>query len=172
MSSYQLVFSPQGPSVPKGTGVPIHVSFSSSEDSLAALWESGLIELWNLHTRIGPGRGGTMVPKLIWKGYMGHHDTTHFREIGVWTAPHSLRTAGAVARIAVLGYAREHTDVLRVIEVTLEHTIEVGSIALDGIGWRFVASDDVVRCHRLGNVYECTCSALHCVATDRITRRL
>jgi len=111
------------------------------------------------------------MPKLIWTGSVCHGDAIQFREVTVWTAPHSLHTAGAIARVAVLGYTPEHTDVLCVFEVNLEHPVEVGSIALEGLGWRFVASDDVVRCHRLGNVCECTCFCPRYVATDKITYR-
>lgn len=49
-------------------GVPIHASFSPSRDLLAVLQESGYIQLFDLHTRIGPGRGKVMEPTIVWEG--------------------------------------------------------------------------------------------------------
>ncbi|OBZ69677.1 Elongator complex protein 1 [Grifola frondosa] len=56
------------------TPVPVHASFSSVRDMLAVLWESGVVELFDLHTRLGPGRGKAMDPARIWAGIVGVND--------------------------------------------------------------------------------------------------
>lgn len=68
------IFTLPSPSTPTSevkvarNGVPIHASFSPSRDLLAVLQESGYIQLFDLHTRIGPGRGKVMEPTIVWEG--------------------------------------------------------------------------------------------------------
>jgi elongator complex protein 1 len=62
MSSHQLVAtSPDHP----GSSVPIHASFLDKHDVLAVLFENGLIRVWDLHTRVGPGKGKVLNPELL-----------------------------------------------------------------------------------------------------------
>ncbi|KAF9647728.1 Elongator complex protein 1 [Thelephora ganbajun] len=60
MSSYELVL----PFV----RAPIHASFSPTNDTVAFLWESGLVQVWNLQTRLGPGSGKIMNPIKVGEG--------------------------------------------------------------------------------------------------------
>jgi elongator complex protein 1 len=67
MSSYQLHLSPEFPrslSLPKHT-TPTHVTFSSENDDLAILWESGYFEVWALHMRLVPGLVKILNPTKI-----------------------------------------------------------------------------------------------------------
>ncbi|KAK0226513.1 pol II transcription elongation factor [Armillaria fumosa] len=62
MSSYQLAVLPEPSQVSR---IPVHVCFSHSSDLLAVLWETGYVKVWNLSTRLTPGRGKVMDPKKV-----------------------------------------------------------------------------------------------------------
>ncbi|KAJ7630747.1 pol II transcription elongation factor [Roridomyces roridus] len=67
MSSCELV-------VPAGahyTRTPIHASLSPLADTLALLWETGHLELWDLHTRLVPGPGKAMDPSQVLSRSLG-----------------------------------------------------------------------------------------------------
>ncbi len=69
MSSYQLPLiidnSDGKPDKLQHLRTPIHVSFSSSRDSIAVLHHQGLVQLWDLHTRLEFGRGKVIDPSRI-----------------------------------------------------------------------------------------------------------
>lgn len=46
---------------------PTHASFSPSKDLLSILWENGDLQIFDLHTRLGPGAGKAVDPALIFK---------------------------------------------------------------------------------------------------------
>jgi elongator complex protein 1 len=60
MSSFKLVLP--------SARAPVHASFSSTDDTVAFLWESGLLQAWNLQTRLGPGPGKIMDPVKVGEG--------------------------------------------------------------------------------------------------------
>jgi len=60
MSSFKLVL----PSV----RTPLHASFSSTNDTIAFLWENGQVQVWNLQTRLGPGSGKITNPLKVGEG--------------------------------------------------------------------------------------------------------
>ena len=60
MSSFKLVLP--------SARTPVHASFSSIYDTVAFLWESGLVQVWNLQTRLGPGPGKIMKPVKVGEG--------------------------------------------------------------------------------------------------------
>jgi elongator complex protein 1 len=60
MSSFKLVL----PSI----RTPLHASFSSTNDTIAFLWENGLVRVWDLQTRLGPGPGKVMNPVKVGEG--------------------------------------------------------------------------------------------------------
>ncbi|KAK0495026.1 pol II transcription elongation factor [Armillaria luteobubalina] len=62
MSSYQLALLPEPSEVSR---IPVHVCFSHSSDLLAVLWETGYVEVWDLSTRLTPGRRKVMDPKKV-----------------------------------------------------------------------------------------------------------
>ncbi|KAI0048587.1 IkappaB kinase complex, IKAP component [Auriscalpium vulgare] len=157
MSSFQLSL-PSKPFIlgPKQLSL-VYASFSPSSDALAALWEPGYVEIWALHTRIGPGRGPVMAPSKMWSGVVEQqqqqNDTSarqEFREVAFWTSS----ADGAVELIAVLGYAAGASDVLRLIAARENPEVQSTALSLDGIGWRLAVSDGPVALHRSGMVYE------------------
>ena len=64
MSSYQLALSPEISRSLSGAAArtPVHVTFSSENDDLAILWESGYFEIWTLHIRLVPGLAKILDP--------------------------------------------------------------------------------------------------------------
>lgn len=60
MSSFQLVLP--------STRAPLHASFSSTNDTVAFLWESGLVHVWDLQTRLGSGPGKIINPTKVGEG--------------------------------------------------------------------------------------------------------
>jgi elongator complex protein 1 len=47
---------------------PVHTSFSTTNDTVAFLWEIGLVQVWDLQTRLGPGPGEIMSPTKLGQG--------------------------------------------------------------------------------------------------------
>jgi elongator complex protein 1 len=150
MSSYKLTLR-HSPSVPLRTPpTPCYVIFSPTEDRLAALWETGYVELWDLHTRLETRRGPVMTPELIRSGpfFCG----AVFREIAVSTNV----SGGAIARIAALGFEKNGRDVLQVLDVEQEAISALEVPSLESLGWRLALTRGPVCLHRIGKVFECT----------------
>ncbi|KAI0061864.1 IkappaB kinase complex, IKAP component [Artomyces pyxidatus] len=157
MSSFQLSLQPPDSAAHRTLATPIHVSFSPSEDVVAVLWETGRFEIWKLATRIGPGRGPIMTPTKLGSGTIETLEvpsSQRFRQISVWTSPALFETEGIFARVALLGYSSEGSDVLRIVVLGHERITELKAPLLESVGWGFGASDELITCHRAGNVYE------------------
>ncbi|KAH9985168.1 IKI3 family-domain-containing protein [Russula vinacea] len=136
MSSYKFTFRHLPSAPPRTLSTPCYVTFSPTKDILAALWETGYVELWDLHTRLEFRRAPVMTPEFIWGGPL--LDGAIFREISVSTgAPGS-----AIARIAALGFESNGID-------TGEFdALEVPS--LGSLGWRLALTRGEVSLHRNG----------------------
>jgi len=85
---------------------PLHASFSSTNDTVAFLWESGLVQVWNLQTRLGPGPGKVMNPMKVGEGSVS---VGLARRVGV------SAVVGGKVTIAILG-SREN-DVLTYAQI-------------------------------------------------------
>ena len=84
MSSFQLPLSPDIPSqVHTPTKIPIYVTFCPTNDAMAILWEHGLVELWDLRTRLLPGPGKIMDPSKIWSGSISDKPDLLWRQSAV-----------------------------------------------------------------------------------------
>ena len=155
MSSYKLTFR-HSPSVPPRTlATPCYVTFSHTEDILAALWETGYVELWDLHTRLEFKRGPVMTPELIWGGALPAGAI--LREISVFTnAPGS-----GIARIAALGFDNNGIDVLHILDVGKESINALEVPDLGSLGWRLALTCGTVGLHRNGKVFECKLVPVH-----------
>ncbi|KLO09706.1 IkappaB kinase complex, IKAP component [Schizopora paradoxa] len=64
MSSCQLALTTDNNHTQQAR-TPLHVSFSSSRDTLAVLHQQGLVRLYDLRTRLEPGRGKAVDPSKI-----------------------------------------------------------------------------------------------------------
>ena len=150
MFSYKLTLR-HSPSVPLRTPpTPCYVTFSPTEDTLAALWETGYVELWDLHTRLEIMRGPVMTPELIRSGPLLCGAV--FREIAV-----STNASGTgIARIAALGFESNGRDVLQVLDIEQENTSALEVPSLESLGWRLALTRGPVCLHRIGKVFECT----------------
>lgn len=118
MSSFQLLLHAPADAPSPQSRLPIHLSFSPTKDILAALWETGYVELTDLRTRIGPGRGKVMDPVLLWTGIVGAGISEH-RQIVV------LKAGNNINKIAVLGssqgqYSKDVVTVLSIDGVAVE----------------------------------------------------
>lgn len=149
MSSHRLTLR-RSPSAPDRTlQTPCYVTFSPKEDVLAALWESGYVELWNLHTQLEFGWGPIMTPDLIWSGPL---EGARFREIAVSTNS----SGGAIGRITALGFESNGIDVLQIFDIEQENINALEVPSLGSLGWRLALTCAAIVLHRNGKVLECT----------------
>jgi elongator complex protein 1 len=149
MCSHRLTLR-RSPSAPARTSqTPCYVTFSPEEDVLAALWETGHVELWDLHTQLEFGRGPVMTPDLIWSSPL---EGARFREMSV-----STNTSGStIGRIAALGLESNGTDVLLVLDIDQNGSRALEVPSLGSLGWRLALTRGAVVLHRNGKVLECT----------------
>jgi elongator complex protein 1 len=158
ISSHKLTLRPS-PSAPSRTlSTPCHLAFSPTDDIIAVLWESGYVELWDLHTRLEFGRGPVLTPDRLWSGSLG---SAQFREISVRTNA----LGNTIARIAALGFEKSRSDVLQILDIEAEKINALEVPTLESLGWRLAITDGTVIVHRNGKVHECTYgSACSCCA--------
>jgi len=84
MSSLELSLATSATRIsPSASRIPVSVCFTAKSDCLGVLWEEGSFEIWNLHTRLGPGRGKVLEPQLTcsWTVDPIHAKDVHFRQI-------------------------------------------------------------------------------------------
>ncbi|KAI0697397.1 IkappaB kinase complex IKAP component [Cerioporus squamosus] len=83
MSSHTLALQVPNVSLPsllRRSPTPIHAAFASHSDVLAALWEPGIVEVFDLKTRLGPGRGKVLDPASIWSGVLEGAGSRSYRQ--------------------------------------------------------------------------------------------
>jgi elongator complex protein 1 len=150
MFSYKLTLQHSASVPPRTPPTPCYVIFSPTEDILAALWETGYVELWDLHTRLEMRHGPIMTPELIRSGPLFRGAV--FREIDISTNASGV----AIARIAALGFESNGRDVLQVLDVGQETISALEVPSLESLGWRLALTRGPVCLHRNGKVFECT----------------
>lgn len=117
MSSHTLSLKLPAPPHPysllQRSPVPIHASFASHTDLFAVLWEPGILEVFDLKTRLGPGRSKVVDPVQVWSGTI---DTVSrsYRQVVF-----DQSTGGDKLRLTVLGAesSADANDVVFVVEV-------------------------------------------------------
>ena len=139
MSSYQLSVGSGDTLTSSDKRTPIYASFSSIDDVLAVLWETGHVELWNLHTRIEPSRGKVMAPALMWNGSI--ESVPLGRQIVVTTGSTSA-PEGLLARLTILGCDRKGNDIVTVVELGKDSSTQSHNTKLSHRNGRLVASDE------------------------------
>ncbi|KAF9012601.1 IKI3 family-domain-containing protein [Cyathus striatus] len=107
MSSFQLSVSPDT-SAPL-VKTPAYASFSVEHDTLCILWESGYVELWALHTRLGPGAGKVMAPIKFWSGFVHEDRTICWHQV-------AILSHGDVWTVLALGFGKL-TDVASMLSI-------------------------------------------------------
>ncbi|KAI0629477.1 IkappaB kinase complex IKAP component [Trametes polyzona] len=126
------------PARPKRTPVPVHAAFAAHRDLLAVLWEPGLLQVYDLKTRLGPGRGQVMDPTLVWSGPL---EPKGYRQVAFAACPD---TEGDL-RLAVLGsdLGSDAVDVISVVHIS-GSAAKTTDVAVNGHGGRLVPSQDIV----------------------------
>lgn len=119
MYSHQLPLSPIKSS-------PIHASFSDSADTLALLWENGAVQVWNLNTRLGPGRGKVMDSVKIWGGFINDLPSRTFRRVGISSS------GDGKSSIVVLGSNSPGSDLVVIVGITDGNVSSKNEIELPG----------------------------------------
>ncbi|KAI0278772.1 IKI3 family-domain-containing protein [Russula aff. rugulosa BPL654] len=125
MFSYKLTLQHSASVPPRTPPTPCYVIFSPTEDILAALWETGYVELWDLHTRLEMRHGPIMTPELIRSG-----------------------------PLFPLGFESNGRDVLQVLDVGQETISALEVPSLESLGWRLALTRGPVCLHRNGKVFE------------------
>ncbi|KIY69796.1 IkappaB kinase complex, IKAP component [Cylindrobasidium torrendii FP15055 ss-10] len=135
MSSHQLSVSQ--PDLPTNRSkIPIHTAFAPNKDVLVVLWEHGLVETWQLDTRLGPGRGKIMNPTRV-----SHWD--------LLPLPHISYRQVVVLKdsaMAFLGSSKAGSDVLLVVPFGKTSECSGGHLKIDlpERNGHLIASQEVV----------------------------
>lgn len=151
-----------------GTNAGVGIGERTSE-ILAVLWGGGEVEMWELGTRVAPGRGKVARPELVWRGSVGAVEAAG--EIVEWREVVVVRHQdGTGWRVWVLGYdMAAGKDVVKILKVDFNaggnddevkvDEIEEKNLSLDGPGWRFVqvaeGADGALAVHdKKGEVFD------------------
>ena len=138
------------PSQQKRTPVPVHAAFAFTQDLLAILWEHGVIQVYDLQTRLGPGRGKVMDPVLVCSRSLSSAGSVRsFRQA-------AFTTLGDELRLAVLAteLAGDANDIVSVADVGPSQDAQVTEIGLPKHSSRLVLSRTVVWEAPDGRLYE------------------
>ncbi|KAI0326070.1 IkappaB kinase complex IKAP component [Cubamyces sp. BRFM 1775] len=102
------------PAQQKRTPVPVHAAFAFTRDLLAVLWEHGVVQLYDLQTRLGPGRGKVMDPVLMSSMPVSSAGSVRSFRQAVFA------TLGDDLRLAVLAteLAGDANDIVSVVDVS------------------------------------------------------
>ncbi|KAI0669554.1 IkappaB kinase complex IKAP component [Trametes maxima] len=135
------------PSLPIRAPVPAHAAFASASDLLAILYETGVLQVFDLKTRLGPGRSKIMDPSLVWSGLLPKRTYRHVAFAASGT--------GEDIRIAALGSdpRSDAVDVVAVIDVSGNES-KTTEIAFNAQNGRLVPSQGIVWEAPDGRIYE------------------
>lgn len=156
MCSYTLNLADTEPelpvSKPSRVVMSTHAAFGLEQDVFALLWESGRVEIYDLHTRIGPGRGKVMEPEKLWTGNIGHEITTD--AVRSYTQIVVLRAGSTVPaeegkgsiRIAVLAadMVKATPDVACIMTIRPDRQADAFEVGLPSRNGRLLSSDEQV----------------------------
>lgn len=115
MSSFTLVL----PSV----RAPVHASFSTTSDTVALLWESGLVQVWHLRTRLGPGPGKIMNPVKLGTG-----------SVSIGLARRVSVSAAVDGKITLVILGSRENNILTYAEITDDVFDVKNEVSLHGFG--------------------------------------
>lgn len=107
------------------------------------LLESGYVKLFNLNTRIGPGRGKVMDPVEIWCGSVisekTHRGTLEPRQVVILNA-----SEDRVFQVAVLSTASDTTgsDFISVVTIKAQEVLEYFDIPMPAPNGRLASADE------------------------------
>lgn len=152
-------------SKPSCAVVPIHAALSSEQDVFALLWEYGRVEIYDLHTRIGPGRGKALEPEKLWTGDIGHEvksDAVRSYTQVIVLCGRNATIEGehkGHVRIAILGadIANSTPDVACVVTIRPDRQTDAFEVELPSRNGRLLSSgEQVVWQAPLGDIFDST----------------
>lgn len=123
---------------------PAHISFSTTNDTVALLWESGVVQVWYLQTRLGPGPGKIMNPIKLGEGSIS---------IGLARRVGISAVVDGKATLAILG--SKENNILTCVEVgdgvfDVKNQVDLdrrgGTIADAGIGIWQDSTGQLLKC--------------------------
>lgn len=145
------------PAYSKRTPVPVHAAFASTRDLLAVLWEPAVLQVFDLQTRLGPGRGKVMDPVLAWSGPL---PPKSYRQVAFTAArgPEDIR-------VAVLGSdpAGDAVDVVSVIDISGKEVVQTTDVAFVAQNGRLIPSKGIAWEAPDGKIFEGQLSSLSAV---------
>ncbi|KAJ7198481.1 pol II transcription elongation factor [Mycena pura] len=143
MSAYQLPFSSTHL---LSTRTPIHMSLSTSKDTLALLWESGRLELWFLQTRLIPGPAKIMHPSQTFVGDVGRDGVRH-RQVMLSPVPDT---------IYVLGSGPQGHDIVTIVQLGQDAAENSTAIEMPSLNGRLIPNESRVLIWQAsdGRLYE------------------
>ncbi|KAF9450112.1 IkappaB kinase complex, IKAP component [Macrolepiota fuliginosa MF-IS2] len=98
MSSFRLPLSPVPSQRVKYTSkTPVHANFSRENDALTLVWQTGYSEVYEMHTRLGPGRAKVIDQMKIWSGFVAEEDpAVQWRQVALNYGPENSWTLTAL----------------------------------------------------------------------------
>lgn len=137
MSSYQLpLLAPPADATRQQSRSPIHVAFSPSRDYLAALWETGYLEVTDLRTRLGPGRGKVMDAVKLCAGYVDSAEASNlgvseYRQVQLFAQESVGKNTDGPVKFAALGSGstQDAKDIITI--ASIEHGKIAAPVTID-----------------------------------------
>jgi elongator complex protein 1 len=93
--------------------VPVHAALAAERDVLAVLWEDGRVGVWDLRTRLGPGRGKAVDPVMLWRGDLGGRSEDSGSGNGRWRQA-SVSVIGERWTVVLLGEGESGDEAVRI----------------------------------------------------------
>ncbi|KAM5537957.1 hypothetical protein V8D89_008433 [Ganoderma adspersum] len=140
------------PGILKRSAVPIHAAFASATDLLAVLWEPGILEVFDLKTRLGPGRGKVIDPVSVWSGTVGEGAGGSYRQV---VFDQTVLEDNAI-RLGILGSKSSNgdlTDAVSIVDI-LGGERKSTEVALPAHNGRLVPAQGIFWESPDGHLYE------------------
>ena len=144
MSTHSLALKVPSTTLPgllKRSAAPIHAAFASVADLLAVLWEPGILNVFDLKTRLGPGRGKVIDPVSVWSGTVGEGSSGSYRQV---IFDQAIREDNTI-RLGVLGSRSSSgrlTDTVFIVDIVDGETM-TAEVALPAHNGRLVPAQGI-----------------------------
>lgn len=167
MCSHTLELTPSTP-YPEGKSlrivIPTHAALSSEQDVFALLWDSGRVEIYDLHTRIEPGRGKVLEPEKLWtdnNGYEVKSETVRsYSQVIVLRGRNTTIEGECQGHVyfAILGADMVHAtpDVVCVAKIRSGQQTDAFEVQLPARNGRLISSDQAIWQAPSGDLFEST----------------
>ena len=140
------------PGVLKRSATPIHAAFASATDLLAVLWEPGILNVFDLKTRLGPGSGKVIDPVSVWSGTVGEGSSGSYRQV---IFDQTIREDNTI-RLGILGSRSSNgslTDTVFIVDI-VDGEKRTAEVALPAHNGRLVPAQGMFWESPDGHLYE------------------